>query len=254
MVRLLDFPFLFSVFLFIVLWLSVRLGAWIHTTGRLEENQQEDFGVILPATLTLLSLIIGFSFSMAASRYDQRKDYEAREASAIDAEYSRADFLPPADAVKVHALLKSYLKDRILFYQTRNVQRLLQIDANTSQVETELWSAVRAPIVAQPAPTDNLIVIGMNDVLDSKILTRGSWWNRIPTSAWILMTVIAICCNMLIGFGAHDVRPNALMFFVLPFLVSISFYLIADIDSPSGGIIRVHPQNLITLSESLHGR
>jgi len=249
--KILDFPLLFSVFLFVALWLSVRLGASIRKIRHVEAAQQEDFGVILPATLTLLSLIIGFSFSMAANRYDQRKDYEAREASAIGAEYARADLLSEEDASKVHMLLKGYLKERILFYQTRNIQRLLQINAATSQVETDLWSAVRAPAEAPSASTETLVVMGMNNVLDSKILTQGSWWNRIPTSAWILMTIIAICCNMLIGFAAHRVKANALMFFILPFLVSISFYLIADIDSPRGGIIRVNPQNLISLSQSL---
>ena len=62
---------------------------------------REDFGFILAATLTLLGLIIGFSFSMATSRYDQRKNYEEAEANAIGTEYVRADLLPAADAATV---------------------------------------------------------------------------------------------------------------------------------------------------------
>lgn len=58
----------------------------------------------MTATLTLLGLIIGFSFSMAINRYDQRKIDEEEEADAIGTEYTRADLLPPADAVKVRAL------------------------------------------------------------------------------------------------------------------------------------------------------
>jgi hypothetical protein len=56
--------------------------------------------------LTLLGLIIGFSFSMAVNRYDQRKPYEQAEANAIGTEYVRADLLPVADAAKVHTLLR----------------------------------------------------------------------------------------------------------------------------------------------------
>ena len=74
----------------------------------------------MAATLTLLGLIIGFSFSMAISRYDQRKNYEEAEANAIGTEYVRADLLPAADAERMHGLLRNYLDQRVLFYQTRD--------------------------------------------------------------------------------------------------------------------------------------
>ena len=111
-----DYPFLVFVVSFVVLWLSTQLGAGVLKRWRtLEQDAREDFGVILAATLTLLGLIIGFSFSMATSRYDQRKNLEEAEANAIGTEYVRADLLPAADAVKVRALLKNYLDQRIVF-------------------------------------------------------------------------------------------------------------------------------------------
>ena len=66
----------------------------------LREEERADFGVVLSATLTLLGLLIGFSFSMAVSRYDQRKNLEEAEANAIGTEYVRADLLPTGDATK----------------------------------------------------------------------------------------------------------------------------------------------------------
>jgi hypothetical protein len=66
-----------------------------------------DFNIISGAMLTLLGLIIGFTFSMALSRYDQRKTFEEAEANAITTQYVRADFLPAADAAKVRALLSA---------------------------------------------------------------------------------------------------------------------------------------------------
>lgn len=66
------------------------------------------------------------------------------------------------------------------------------------------------------------------------------------------MVAIAICANLMIGYGARRAKGEAVLLFILPLLVSISFLLIADIDSPRGGIIRVRPQNLVSLSESLH--
>ena len=148
-----DFPLFVFVLSFFVLWLSALIGAtFLRRQRKLEEDIREDFGVILAATLTLLGLIIGFSFSMAMSRYDQRKNYEEAEANAIGTEYVRADLLPAADAAKVRALLGNYLDQRVLFYTTRDEQQIPQINARTAQLQTELWSAVLAPAAAQPTP------------------------------------------------------------------------------------------------------
>ena len=92
----------------------------------------------------------------------------------------------------------------------------------------------------------------MNDVLNSQGYTQAAWWNRIPASAWDLMLLMAIFCNVLVGYGMHRADTRSALRWVLPFVVSISFFLISDIDSPRGGIIRIVPQNLISLAQGLH--
>ena len=247
-----DHPLLVFVVSFVVLWLSTQIGAGVLRRWRkLEQDAHEDFGVILAATLTLLGLIIGFSFSMATSRYDQRKNLEEAEANAIGTEYVRADLLPSANAEKVRALLRNYLDQRVLFYTSRDEQQLRQIDARTAQLQTELWSAVLAPAAAQPNPLVALAVSGMNDVLNSQGYTQAAWWNRIPVAAWSLMGAIAICSNLLLGYGARSAKAGRILHLVLPLVVSISFFLIADIDSPRRGVILLNPQNLVSLAESL---
>ena len=237
------------VALFAAAWIGGLVRKWRRGTV---EDLHEDYRVILTATLTLLALILGFSFSMAIARYDQRKNYEEAEANAIGTEYVRADLLPPADAMKVRALIKSYLDQRVLFYTTRDEQQLRQIDARTAQLQKELWSAVLPPAEAQPnADVVALAVSGMNDVLNAQGYTQAAWWNRIPVAAWCLMAAMAICSNLLVGFGAQNARAERILHLVLPLVVSISFLLIADIDSPRGGVILVNPQNLLSLAESL---
>jgi hypothetical protein len=248
-----DYPLLVFLVSFFLLWLSARSGAsFLRTQRKLEEATREDFSIILAATLTLLGLIIGFSFSMAISRYDQRKNYEEAEANAIGTEYVRADLLPAADAAKVRALLRNYLDQRVLFYTTRDAQQIRQINSRTAQLQTDLWSAVLAPAGAQPTPMVALAAWGMNDVLNSQGYTQAAWWNRIPIAAWVLMAAIAICCNVLVGYGTRTFKAEGILLLILPLVVSISFFLIADIDSPRAGVIRVHPQNLESLVESLH--
>lgn len=252
MMRLMNYPFAIAILSFLLLWLAARIGASSRLRRRkLEEEEREDFNVVMAATLTLLGLIIGFSFSMAVNRYDLRKNYEEAEANAIGTEFVRVDLLPAADAEKLRVLLRNYLEQRVLFYQARDPLQLQQINATTARVQADLWSAVRAPAGANPTPVMALVVSGMNDVLNSQGYTQAAWWNRIPVAAWGLMIAIAICCNVLVGYGAHRGDATAVRLIVLPLVVSISFLLIADIDSPRGGVIRVRPQNLMSLSQSI---
>ena len=110
---------------------------------------------------------------------------------------------------------------------------------------------MQKPAVAQPSPLIALAVSGMNDVLNSQGYTQAAWWNRIPVAAWGLMGLIAICSNLLVGYGARKPKEEVRMLLILPLIVAVAFFLIADIDSPRGGLIHVVPQNLISLAQSL---
>ena len=252
---ILNFPRLVLVLSFAALWTSEWIGAFFRKqTADLEGYQREDFNLIAAATLTLLGLIIGFSFSMAISRYDERKTYEEAEANAISTEYARADLLPIQDAERVRALLKSYTDQRISFYISREDAQLRHIDATTSGLQNQMWTAVQSPAMARPTPVIALAVAGMNDVLNSQGYTQAAWSNRIPDAAWGLMAIIAICSNLLIGYGVRRNGMKGLLFLTLPLVVSISFFLISDIDSPRRGMIRVRPENLESLVQNWHAR
>ena len=98
MVNPLDLPLLVLVVSLFVFWGCAWIGAWFRARHRDTTDSYGDFTFILGGAVTLLGLIIGFTFSMAVNRYDQRKNYEEQEANAIGTEYVRADLLPQADA------------------------------------------------------------------------------------------------------------------------------------------------------------
>ena len=97
---------------------------------------------------------------------------------------------------------------------------LLQIDATTARLQTDLWSTVRTPAGAQPTPVLALAVSGMNDVLNSQGYTQAAWWNRIPPGAWFLMAAVAICSNVLIGYDSHRAEVRTIRLLILPLVLS----------------------------------
>jgi hypothetical protein len=245
-------PFFLLLITFGSLWAAARIGLAFRHRHHGPSDDPQDFTFIVGATLTLLGLIIGFTFSMAVSRYDQRKNLEAEEANAIGTEYVRVDALPPADASTIRALLKIYLDKRILYYAARAGGPIAEINAETMHLQNQLWAATIAPAKTQPSPVTALVISGMNDVLNSQAYAQAAWWNRIPAAAWILLVTISFFCNLLIGYGVR-LKSNFL-FLILPIVLSISLFLIADIDSPRRGVIHVRAQNLETLAQSLRGQ
>lgn len=243
---LMDFPFVLFALALLTLCVSVKAGA---RYSQCIDDFREDYRVIATAILTLLGLIVGFTFSMALGRYDKRKICEEDEASAIGTEYARAGLL--ADSTAVRRLLRNYLDERILFYETHDSQALQRIGASTAQLQNSLWESVRSASSSQPTAVAALAVSGMNDVLNSQGYTQAAWLNRIPIEAWTLLGFIAICANLLVGLSASHGRAMSRLMMILPLTISVSLLLIADIDSPRRGMIHVKPANLMSVAASL---
>ena len=188
---------------------------------------------------------------MAVDEYNQRRNSEQAEANALGTEYVRIDLLPAADANNVRELMREYLRQRILFYSSHDTRQLRDVNSGAARLQKNLWSAVRTVGTTRTDPVFSLIVSGMNDVFSSQTYAQALSENRIPVEAWLLMGAIAICANLLLGYTAECIQRKAKRFFVLPLLVSIAFFLVADLDNPRQGVISINPRDLIILSRSM---
>ena len=250
---ILDYPLWVLLITFTVLSAAVSLGAALRRI-ELKRNPQSatDASIVQNATLTLLALMIGFTFSMSINRYDQRKLYEEAEANAIGTEYLRAELLPTAVATEVKLQLKKYLQYRIAEYQALNPTEIQKLNVELVRQQNLLWSTILPVVKVQQTPINTLVASGMNDVINSASYTEAAWLNRIPPAAWTLLFIIAIFASIAVGFSAATFSANRTLFLSIPLVVSASFFLIADIDGPRHGIIKVLPVNLISLDLQLN--
>jgi hypothetical protein len=243
---------------FIITFLGLALAAWLAAT-RCSGLRQEaarlnrEFDVVQGATLTLLGLIVGFTFSMALDRYEERKGLESAESAAISIAWLRADLLPAEDTRKVRALLLQYVDSRVAYFDTRMPSRIREALAGSRQLQAEMWAAVTAHAKANPTSLTTLAVSGIGEVVKSAGDSEAAWNNRIPGTAWLLMAVMAVFATLLVGIGLDEGHGFSRMLLVLPLVIATAFFLIADVESPRMGIIRVVPENLMTLSHTLRG-
>ena len=150
--------------------LSVWIGATVfRRLGDRDDDTREDVGIILSATLTLLGLVVGFSYSMATSRFDERKHLEDHEAVAIRTVYQRANLLLPGDVLRVRGLLRDYYEQRMLF--------LARAPARPSAISTSHFARKR---MASPSR-------GRTDRITSR---RRRVWDPRPISLCIAKRVL----------------------------------------------------------------
>src|SRR6266550_2160375 len=148
-----DSPFVVFALALIAQGLAAYVGDVLRKRAHaFKQGERHDFNTVQAATFTLLALIIGFTFSMAVSRYDQRKNLEETEANAIGTEYLRADLLPAGDASRVRELLRRYITERISFYMANNEREIGTINANTQRLQADLWNAVTHVAATQQTP------------------------------------------------------------------------------------------------------
>ena len=247
-----DHPFVVLALALSAQWLAGYLGDLLRRKVRpVARDERTDLDIVLTASLTLLALLIGFSFSMAVSRYDQRKTVEAAETNAISTEFRRADLLPEPGKAQVQDLLRRYLDERVGSYRAADVGTH-PVGGPSRDLQSELWSAAATGGTQRPTPVAALAVSGMTDVFNSGNSARAAWLNRIPATAWALLAATAILVNLLLGYRERRTEPVVLL--ALPVVISIALFLIADIDSPHGGLIRVVPANLETLAQVMLAR
>jgi len=145
-----DSPFVVFALALIAQGLAAYVGDVLRKRAHaFKQGERHDFNTVQAATFTLLALIIGFTFSMAVSRYDQRKTLEEAEANAIGTEYLRAGLLPGDTGARTRELLRKYLDLRIPFYEISDTRIAAEIGRQTASIPVALdpWLR-RDPLIA----------------------------------------------------------------------------------------------------------
>lgn len=239
-----DYPWLLFAGSFVLVWLAAQAGFLAAAlTSASSLTARDDLTLVRNATFTLLSVLIGFSLSMAVARYDLRKTYEEEEANAIGTEYLRLDLLPMTTSGDIRALLRDYTHQRIIFYTAFDPPNLQRAADESARLQDSLWVAVSQAAVKQPSPVSALAVAGMNEVINSQGHALAAWRNRLPLEVWGLMLAVAMMANFQVGFGATSRHSPAT--WTPPLLAAIAFLLIADADSARNGLVRVDSQTLL---------
>jgi hypothetical protein len=233
------------------LWLAMEAGYRIGEFRRTQspDEKSQAVGAMVASILGLLALVLGFTFSFAASRFEARRQAVVDEANAIGTAYLRTQLLPEPERAELAKLLREYVDHRII-----SADKAAEEIAESEKLHGQLWAqAASAANKDSHSVMAGLFIQSLNEVIDLHTdRMQAGIRSRIPLVLWISLFALA-----LIGMGSvgyHDglagtARSPALIGLVLAF--SLVLYLITDLDRGHEGLLRVGQHALIDLQRSM---
>ncbi len=225
-----------------------RLGRW--RLRRAEHELDTPVGAIVAAILGLLAFLLAFTFGMAASRFELRRELILDEANAIGTTYLRAALVPEPHRAEIRTLLREYVDRRLEAVEPGATVPAL---ARSEELQGRLWAQTVRVAEKNPTPITGLFIQSLNEVIDmhAKRVTLGLR-NRIPMTIWGALYFTAVLA--MVGVGYHEGLTSSnrtLATVVLVVTFSVVLWLLADLDRPQEGLIRVSQQAMIDLRKSM---
>ena len=217
-----------------------RLG--LRRLAQDSEAAQAGFGVVAGAIFALMGLLIAFTFSGAASRFDTRRQLVVEEANAIGTAYLRLDLLPANAQAALRESFRQYVEARLDGYRKLpDIVAAKQALARANQFQGQIWSQALAACQGGPQATTMLLLPALNAMID--ITTTRSVATQIhpPLVIFAMLYVLALASSLLAGYSMAGGQPSSCWIHMLAFAVimAVTVYVILDLEYPRWGLIRV---------------
>jgi len=230
--------------LFLAMLTMLALGRWLGQRSLALETEP----VRLPLTSVeasifgLMGLMIAFSFSGAAARYELRRQLVVEEANAIGTAYLRLDLLPAASQPALRNQFRRYLAARIAMY--RALPDVVASDAQAAvatALQRDLWVGTITGLKEAPPQATIVVIPALNHMIDMTTIRRIAMLTHTPTLIFAALLILGLICSLLAGYvlGNTKARNVRLHLGVFAVIVTLTIYVVFDLDYPRFGIIRL---------------
>ena len=228
--------------------IGFRLGRQFQVST--PANTKMQISTVEAALLGVLALLLGFTMTMAVSRFDVRRQLLVDEADAIGTACLRAQLLPAPEGPEILGLLHQYISVRVQYGTAGNdLARLGGLRTQTAQLQTELWAHAAAYAQKDPNPVKaGLLLPSLNQAFDLESARWIAFQNRVPESVMFVNAVVGLLAAMLVGYAfGLDGRRDIFSMCLLALSITLVLAVITDLNRPRSGFIRSNQQPMIDL-------
>ncbi len=217
-----------------------QLGFLSARRTSLNAAESTAFGVVQTTAFTLLSLLLAFSFSLALSRYDARRELVTKEANAIGTAILRTDLLYPEAGTQERALLNDYLNERLTYLSSSSEAEQAAAETRAADLQHRMWTIAASEVQRGRRSTATpLFVASLNDVIDISLMQRAAQRAHVPDLIVYILIVLVLIAGTLFGTTWKTWRSTLLAAIALAVMFGAVFGAVIDLDQPQTGTIRV---------------
>jgi hypothetical protein len=217
-----------------------RVGA--RRLARYGEGAAAGVAAVDGAVFALLGLLLAFTFSGAASRFDARRHLVVEEANDIGTAYLRVDLLPPDAQPQLRDSFRRYVDSRINVYR-----KLPDIEAARAELargaglQNEIWAqAVAASSTADSLPARMLLLPAINQMIDITTTRTVAAQAHPPVIVFVVLVILVLASSFLAGHAMAVGRERDwLHMLCFAVVMSMAVYVILDFEYPRFGLIRI---------------
>lgn len=236
----------------VVLMTGLLLCAFLGRTSR-RAGQDAEAGIVPGAVLSLSGLLIGFAFSISVNGFAAREQAQVREALSAGKVWQYTGLLPGPARQTARQFLTTWMNDRIHFFRegTSEGGRIWIQMAQDRQ--NRLWQLIEKEAGLAPTPAVMSVLTTVSELGMAQQQTRAVWRRQIPDAAWCVLLLFALSASFLAGYRHPRERGMKRVLLFFPVLTALTLFMIAEIDIPGEGIIRVTPDDLEAMMSTLTG-
>ncbi len=229
-----------------------RLGR--RSSARSEKDTKTWIAAMESAMLGVMGLLLGFTVSMAVSRFDTRRHLVLEEANAIGTSYWRTQLAPAPEGPEMANLLREYVDARLEFGRAqRRTESIRGARDHAARLQTELWSRAKSFANQDPrSVTAGLLLQSLNQTFDLESARWAAFNAHVPETVIMVDGLAALLAAAFVGycFGLGG-RRNFFTMWWLIVCITLILAVIIDLDTPRAGLIRVSQQPMIDLQQQL---
>jgi hypothetical protein len=243
-----DYPVLLMLVVVPVLYVMVEVGFRVGQRVRhVDHKVHEHLASTRDQAGVLLSLLLAFMLAMAMTRFDRRKQEIVDEANAIGTLRLRAGLLSEPSRSAARRLIDEYVDARVDFAHAGvDHAALSRARARSDEIQKELWTLGESAAAQTPTPITALYVESLNQTIDASETRLAGLENRVPRSVWIIIVSLSMITAFVSGICTHRRSLTAMV--LLPLMFSIVALLVADLDAPGRGSIRLNAASIERLA------
>ncbi|CAG0958311.1 hypothetical protein MYXO_00611 [Myxococcaceae bacterium] len=231
-----------AVLVGVVCMLEAGRGLRRRQEARRDDAIGSGFGAVEGAVFALMGLLVAFTFSGAASRFDARRSLVVEEANDIGTAYLRVDLVPATSQPRIRELFRRYVDVRLETYaHFTNREEALAIHAKATALQRDLWDgAVVATSGADAGPARMLLLPAVNEMFDIANTRIAATYMHPPAVIFALLGTLALASALLAGYGmASEAGRSWLHSIGFALALAVSVYVILDLEYARVGFIRV---------------